>query len=128
MTPADDIDGPPPFEGWENYEPEDRGERVYDGYGDRNVNPFQREPAPAGGPRVVGAGGGEVKPFVLIRACYLEMREPELLIRDVMETSTLGCLFGDRGSGKSFLALHMACCIATGTWHDASRLGRWRPA
>ena len=128
MTPADDIDGPPPFEGWENYEPEDRGERVYDGYGDRNVNPFQREPAPAGGPRVVGAGGGEVKPFVLIRACDLEMREPEFLIRDVMETSTLGCLFGDRGSGKSFLALHMACCIATGTWHDASRLGRWRPA
>ena len=38
----------------------------------------------------------------------------EWLIKDIIETNTMGEIFGDPGAGKSFVALDMACCIATG--------------
>jgi hypothetical protein len=44
----------------------------------------------------------------------------EWLIRDYLETNTLAVLFGEPGVGKSFLALDMACSIATGgNWHGS---------
>lgn len=55
------------------------------------------------------------KLFKLVRAGDMEARPPDYLIRDLLETSTLASLFGDPGGGKSFMALHMACCVATGT-------------
>lgn len=40
------------------------------------------------------------------------------LIRGYMETQSLSLMFGDPASGKSFNAVDMACCIATGRdWH-----------
>ena len=36
------------------------------------------------------------------------------LVRDMLEADTLAMIFGDPGSAKSFLALDMAACIATG--------------
>jgi len=52
--------------------------------------------------------------FELIRADHLEYCDPEYLIEGLMETETFGLLFGDPGCGKSFAALDIACCIATG--------------
>jgi len=40
------------------------------------------------------------------------------IVRGVMEHPTIGQLFGESRSGKSFVALDLAACIATGTdWH-----------
>jgi hypothetical protein len=38
----------------------------------------------------------------------------EWLIQQYIEANTLGIMFGEPGVGKSFIALDMACCIATG--------------
>lgn len=86
-----------------------------------NVLPFPAGPVAGtgeegSGPRVYTAGRSDaVKPFVLVRASDMAARAPTFLIRDVMETSSLACIFGDPGCGKSFMSLHMACCVATGT-------------
>lgn len=43
---------------------------------------------------------------------------PDWLIRSYIEADTLLMLFGDPGSGKSFLAMDWAACVATGRdWH-----------
>lgn len=43
---------------------------------------------------------------------------PDQIIEGVLIDQSLGLLFGDRGSGKSFLAVDMACCLAAGKdWH-----------
>ncbi|MDG2516392.1 AAA family ATPase [Lysobacter soli] len=48
----------------------------------------------------------------------LEMREPEWLVRDLMEVGSLAVMVGEPGIGKSFCALSLAACVATGTpWH-----------
>lgn len=40
------------------------------------------------------------------------------LAKDYFETNSLALMFGEPGSGKSFLALSLACCVATGTpWY-----------
>lgn len=42
----------------------------------------------------------------------------EWLVRDYFEARALSLVFGPPGSAKSFLALDVACCVATGTpWH-----------
>jgi hypothetical protein len=53
--------------------------------------------------------------FALVRASEMTLTSPEFLVKGLMETSALALMFGDPGCGKSFLALHLACCIATGT-------------
>jgi len=41
------------------------------------------------------------------------------LIRGIIEVKGLFLIFGDPASGKSFLAVDMACCVATGLdWHS----------
>ncbi|RDZ27997.1 AAA family ATPase [Lysobacter silvisoli] len=40
------------------------------------------------------------------------------LVRNYVEAGSLALMFGDPGCGKSFAAIDLACCIATGTpWH-----------
>jgi len=40
------------------------------------------------------------------------------LIKNVMESKSIGMLFGAPASAKSFIAMDMAFCVATGTdWH-----------
>jgi hypothetical protein len=40
------------------------------------------------------------------------------LVRDYLEADSLALMFGDPACGKSFAAIDLACCIATGThWH-----------
>lgn len=44
--------------------------------------------------------------------------EPQWLVRDILPEKQLSVLYGPYGCGKSFVALDIACCIATGTpWH-----------
>lgn len=62
-----------------------------------------------------GQAGQKPKPkFELIRSDKLRFSEPEFLIDGLMETETLSLFFGDPGSGKSFAALGVGCCVATG--------------
>jgi hypothetical protein len=53
--------------------------------------------------------------FVLVRASEMTLTAPEFLVKGLLETSALALMFGDPGCGKSFIALHLACSIATGT-------------
>lgn len=53
--------------------------------------------------------------FTLVPVSELELKPPEYLIKHILETDSLGVMFGDPKTGKSFIALDMACCIATGT-------------
>ncbi|MGM0584462.1 MAG: AAA family ATPase [Pseudomonadota bacterium] len=52
--------------------------------------------------------------FELIRADALEFREPEYAVAGLMEAGSLAQFFGDPGCCKSFVALDLSCCIATG--------------
>jgi len=51
----------------------------------------------------------------LTRADQIEMRPPDWLLRGMLERDTFALVFGDPGSGKSFLAIDWACRVATGT-------------
>ena len=70
----------------------------------------------------VGAGNAatERQGFAFVQARdLLSKSEPVLyLIDGMIERGSLSTLFGASGSGKSFVAIDCACCIATGTaWH-----------
>jgi len=48
----------------------------------------------------------------------IEIKPPEFLIQDIMEAYIFLLLFSKTGTGKTFLILDMAFCIAAGTsWH-----------
>lgn len=71
------------------------------------------------GPASTGVDGNETldrrRPsFSLHRIGKLEPREPDFLVDGLIETDALTVVFGDPGSGKSFLALDMALSVATG--------------
>lgn len=44
----------------------------------------------------------------------LEYRAPEYVVGGLIETDSLGLIFGDPGCGKSFLAADLALCVASG--------------
>lgn len=60
------------------------------------------------GPEPVG------RTFRVVHVGDMEFRSPRFLVRDYLEADSLGVVFGDPGCGKSFLAIDMACSIATG--------------
>ncbi|QNN24727.1 AAA family ATPase [Planctomycetales bacterium ZRK34] len=53
--------------------------------------------------------------LTLTRADRIEMRPPDWLLRGMLERDTLALVFGDPGTGKSFLAIDWAARVATGT-------------
>lgn len=53
--------------------------------------------------------------FRFVAVGDLEYRAPEYLIADLIETETLGLVFGDPGCGKSFVTTDMGLSVATGT-------------
>lgn len=56
--------------------------------------------------------------FEFSRADSLELKEIQWVVDDYIEADSLAQVFGDPGGGKSFVAIDVACCIATGTpWH-----------
>lgn len=50
--------------------------------------------------------------FVAVGA--LELKAPEFLVDGLIETDTLGAIYGDPKTGKSFVAVDLALCVATG--------------
>ncbi|MGJ7570859.1 AAA family ATPase [Variovorax sp. RB2P76] len=59
-------------------------------------------------------------PFAFTRVGDMldHLKPIDWLIRDYLEADCLALLFADPGVGKSFMAIDMACCIATGQqWH-----------
>lgn len=57
---------------------------------------------------------GSVPSFGFIAVGDLQYRAPEFLIDGLIETESLGLIFGDPGCGKSFLAVNLSLCVATG--------------
>ncbi|MBV2134068.1 helicase RepA family protein [Pseudomonas sp. MAP12] len=53
-------------------------------------------------------------PFRFIAACEMPVNPIAWLIESYIEADALAVLYGPPGKGKSFLALDMSCCIATG--------------
>lgn len=53
--------------------------------------------------------------FTFVQTSDLTLKPPEFLLDGLLETETLGLLFGDPGCGKSFLAVDLALSVATGT-------------
>ena len=48
----------------------------------------------------------------------LFLRRPDWLIEGILESGSFGMLYGSPSSGKSFSALDMGACVATGLdWH-----------
>jgi hypothetical protein len=59
---------------------------------------------------------------VLVGDAIANLPKPEPLIEDVLDLNSLGLLFGRSGSGKSFVALDWALCVATSTWWKGHRI------
>jgi hypothetical protein len=56
----------------------------------------------------------ENREFKLVKACDFECRAPKWLIHGMIEVDTLGMIFGDTGSYKSFVAIDIGLSVATG--------------
>lgn len=56
-----------------------------------------------------------VQTFKLVHVSEIEMKPIRWLINKMVELDSLALLFGDPGCGKSFLAIDIALCVATGT-------------
>jgi RecA-family ATPase len=54
-------------------------------------------------------------PFRFLRIGDQELTPPRWLIKGLIEADSFGEVFGEPGCGKSFLAIELACCAATGT-------------
>jgi RecA-family ATPase len=56
--------------------------------------------------------------FICVKRLKQKIKPVQWLIKDYMEEHTNALMFGDPACGKSFLAIDMACCVASGTnWH-----------
>ena len=59
--------------------------------------------------------------FAFVHLSEISIRPPDWLVDGFLESESLALLFGDSGSGKSFVAVDLAACIATGvSWHGRS--------
>jgi hypothetical protein len=53
--------------------------------------------------------------FQFVRIDSLQVRPPSWLVKGLIETDCFGCLYGDPATGKSFIAIELSLCVATGT-------------
>lgn len=53
--------------------------------------------------------------FSLIKLCDIQFKQQDWLIKSIIPADSLNQIFGDPGSMKSFLAIDMTACIATGS-------------
>lgn len=80
------------------------------------------------GARSKGYGAPAASPaaFSFVQACDMQVKPLAWLVRDYIEEDTLAVMYGSPGMGKSFLALDISCCIATGIpfhGHDVKQGG-----
>jgi len=62
--------------------------------------------------------------FQLRRIGELEIKPPQWLVQGFIEADSLALLFGDPAAGKSFLALDLSACIATGSAFHGRRIAQ----
>lgn len=56
--------------------------------------------------------------FQFTKVGKLELKEIDWIVDDYIESDSLAQVFGDPGGGKSFMAIDIACCVASGkSWH-----------
>lgn len=56
--------------------------------------------------------------FELVRLDSVEILEIDWIVEGYLEADALGMIFGEPGKGKSFVAIDLGLCVATGTpWH-----------
>lgn len=89
----------------------------------RPLSPPPREPTlQTKGPEIQKPAEDADKPaslFLSFDDFVANLKPPEYLVEDMMETDTLLTLIGEPGSGKSFLALSWGLSISTGLdWQD----------
>ena len=82
----------------------------------------QVSPQPPGQDKLVVRTAG----FSFVPVGKLQYRPPEYVIHGLLETETLGLIFGDPGCGKSFVAVDIAAAVATGTRFMAVRPSKER--
>lgn len=60
-----------------------------------------------------------IQKFPFIKASDLKISPPKWIVEDYLEENSLSIVFGDPGSGKTFIALSLAASIATGRlWYS----------
>jgi hypothetical protein len=63
----------------------------------------------------------ELDARILDRAALANLPRPQWLIGSWLTTGSLALIYGKPGEGKTFVALDMACAVATGTWWHHNR-------
>ena len=53
--------------------------------------------------------------FQFVRIDSLKVQPPTWLVKRLIETNSFGCLYGDPGTGKSFIGIELSSCVVTGT-------------
>lgn len=72
------------------------------------------QPTPVGVTAPAKDARPSLRSRVLTRAQLSTLPQPEPLITDTLDKRTVALLSGRRSTGKSFIALDWACCVATG--------------
>jgi len=70
------------------------------------------------------ATGDRLGDHLVSGPAVLELPAPEPLIDGIINLDSFAVLYGRPGSGKSFLALDMALCVASGTWWHGHQVHR----
>jgi RecA-family ATPase len=53
--------------------------------------------------------------FQFVRMDSLQVQPPSWLVKGLIETDCFGSFYGDPAVGKSFIAIELSLCVATGT-------------
>ena len=85
----------------------------------RSVSTAQEKFRPAPPPTTIDAETGEIIPdkplFTAVHELLGSIKPIDWLVEGYLENDALGMLYGPSGGGKSFVAVSLACSIATGT-------------
>lgn len=85
----------------------------------RSVSTAQEKFRPAPPPTTIDAETGEIIPdkplFTAVHELLGAIKPIDWLVDGYLEADALGMLYGPSGGGKSFVAVSLACSIATGT-------------
>ena len=81
----------------------------------RQQDPGQQQETPESKPKTESR-------FKLIKLSDIEFKNPEWLIKPFIQKDSLNQIFGDPGSLKSFVAIDMTACVATGTDYHSMKV------
>lgn len=90
---------------------QDAAHRAFVGHDRRDRPPDRAMPADV---RESPRSARAAPPFAFVAVGDLEIRAPEYLVAGLIETDSLGLLFGGPGCCKTFVAVDLALCVASG--------------